>query len=256
MSAINLFWNGVSLYGTYTKWFRVDSDTAPERDVQVIDIPGRSGSLLLDNKRYPNVDMIYDVVFLPAPSNQTSVEARVADIKHRLLMYPGQYIKLTDSTEHSGEFYMARVTGDIVPVFTRNRDMAKMRVTFNRKPQRFYSAGDNWRSYTKTQSYAELWILNVDTDYDTEPLIRVVGYGTLTVNDCTVTIAGTDSSQEIYIDCEAKECYAETNVGVVSKNGSVTLSNNEFPTLQPGNNSIVIGNGIAEVAIKTRAWRL
>lgn len=245
MSSVRLSWAGVGLFDDYTKWFRVDSDTAPERDIQVIDIPGRSGSLLIDNKKYPNVDMIYNVIFYPGPSSFMSVENRVAEMKRKLALFPGAYTKFRDTTDHSDEFYLARVTGELEPVFTPDRSMAKMRVTFNRKPQRFLRSGEN----VVTLTHRSETISNPGTQ-PSQPLLKIYGTGTVTINDQTITILTAD--EYTMVDCESMECYK----GTVSKNGSVAFTNNEFPTFAVGSNSISLGTGISKVDITPRWWRL
>lgn len=261
MSDISLVYSGLHLEGDYEKVFPVETDTIPKRSADVIDIPGRNGNLLLDNKKYEDVNMVYNIVYLPSPQGYMSLYERVRQTKTILLNRgydpTARYQELKDSN-YPAEFYMAYVSEDINVIYSPDRSMAKVRVTFSRKPQRFLVAGNAWKAYSRETAETEYrWTFTEsNTEFETEPLIKVTGYGQLTINDKILTISGTDPQQEIFIDCESKECYAETSSGVVSRNSFVSMSGYDFPTVKRGENAIVLGTGVYAVMVKTRAWRL
>lgn len=239
---------GANWYGNVNgvRVFRVDTDAAPARDVQAIEIPGRSGDLILDNKKYHNVDMVYTFVFYLGTS--AVAESNVRDIKQRLLSSAG-YQRLLDNT-YSDEYYMAVVKGDIEPVFSPDREMAKMTVTFNRKPQRFLTSGNTRVHCTKDTSGTQIETIVNPASTISQPLFQIYGAGTFKVNDQTITI---DSADEYtMIDSEMMDCYK----GSVSKNGNVAFSNHEFPVFKGGTNTLEFGPGITEWYITPRWWRL
>lgn len=236
-------------YGTgYEKVFRLETETTPERDVEVIEIPGRNGSLLIDNKKYHDVEMTYTIVFYPGPAGYQSVVSRVKEFIDFLKRLVG-YFRFRDS-DFSGEFYEARLSGDLIPTFSPERGMAKMQLTFIRKPQRFLISGEQVFSGSKQSTEVVTTSLSNSGSETTRPLFQIYGAGTFKVNNQTITI----SSAEEYtmIDSEMMECYK----GSVSKNGQVTFSNYEFPVFVPGVNSIEFGTGITQWNITPRWWRL
>ena len=93
------------------------------------------------------------------------------------------------------------------------------------------------------------------TLFESNPLIKVTGLGTLTVGSESIVITGT-AGQVIYIDCESKEIY-KINGGVKTSAGSlVTFSTSDFPQLEPGTNKVVAGTGITAVEITPRWWKI
>lgn len=93
------------------------------------------------------------------------------------------------------------------------------------------------------------------TLFESKPLLKVTGRGTLSVGDVTMTITGT-ASQVLYIDCDIMEVYSITNGQMTPQNSLVTISGNEYPTLQPGATQITLGSGITQVVITPRWWRI
>ena len=93
------------------------------------------------------------------------------------------------------------------------------------------------------------------TLFASKPLLMVTGRGTLSVGDVTLTISGT-TSQVLYIDCDIMEVYSITGGQMQPQNSLVTISGNEYPTLQPGATQITLGSGITQVVITPRWWRI
>lgn len=239
---------GADWYGNVdgVRVFRVDTDTAPARDIQAIEIPGRSGDLILDNKKYHNVDMVYTFVFYNG--RNSLAEGNVTDTKRRLLSSPG-YKRLVDNT-YPDEFYMAVIKEDFEPVFSPDRNMVKMTVTFNRKPQRFLTSGNTRIHGTKDTAATQSETIANPYSTIAQPLFQIYGTGTFKVNDQIITISSAD--EYTMIDSEMMDCYKDS----VSKNANVTFSNHEFPVLTGGTNTLEFGPGITEWYVTPRLWRL
>ena len=86
------------------------------------------------------------------------------------------------------------------------------------------------------------------TPFESKPLIKVTGTGTLTVNGVQIAISATPTT----IDCELMEAYN----GTTSRNSDIVLTPNKFPVLKPGNNTITLGSGITKLEITPRWWRI
>lgn len=88
------------------------------------------------------------------------------------------------------------------------------------------------------------------TLYTSRPLIRVTGYGTLTINSDVITIAS--GQTYVDIDSEIQDCY----YGTTNKNSKVSFQSNSFPVLKPGVNSISYTGNITKVEITPRWYRI
>lgn len=87
------------------------------------------------------------------------------------------------------------------------------------------------------------------TMFPSKPLIRVTGYGTLSVGDYSLTIQQ-HSQSYIDIDSDIEDCYC----GTVNMNQYVSLE--DFPELEPGVNGITHDSTITAVQITPRWYRV
>lgn len=85
------------------------------------------------------------------------------------------------------------------------------------------------------------------TLFDSQPLLRVYGEGTLGINSQSVTITQADEYTDI--DCEMMDCYK----GTENKNLFVQFTDYNFPVFKPGTNNISL-SGITKVEITPRWW--
>ena len=94
-------------------------------------------------------------------------------------------------------------------------------------------------------------VLVNSTLFSARPLIRVYGYGTVTVGDMTVTVAQS-SYAYIDIDSEMMDCYHEDD----NANGYVSFSTGEFPVLPAGATVLSYSGNITKVIVTPHWWRL
>ncbi len=87
------------------------------------------------------------------------------------------------------------------------------------------------------------------TSFDAQPFLRVYGTGSVTFGGTTITITEADGYTDI--DCALMEAYK----GNVSKNDSIELSDNDFPVLPAGENTVTL-SGVAKVEITPRWWTI
>lgn len=202
-----------------------------ERDVSVVEVPGRDGNLIIDNGRYRNISLTYPCFF----TNQSDF------ISFRANMMSKRGYKVLKDTYHPTEFRMARFTGNISPSTTQYNKEGEFSITFDCKPQRFLFTGDAWNEFTTDDSITN------PTLFDSKPLIRVYGSGTLGVGDYSITV---DSNNYPYIDldCDTMNAfYDATNCN--------SLITGAFPVLHAGANGILIDTFI-QVDIKGRWFTL
>lgn len=210
--------------------------SAPPRAYNMIPIPGRNGDLVNSENRFSNGTYSYPAFI------SVNTASNVAAFRAWLMSLYG-YKKLTD-TYHPSEYRMVLFDGSFEPTVTALKDVASFDLSFNCKPQRFLTSGD-----TKTTKTANFSLTN-PTLYESKPLLRVYGNGTLTIAGQTITIANAGTYTDI--DCELMDAYQ----GATSRNNNITLSDYKFPVLKPGANAFTLGTGITKVEVTPRWWTL
>lgn len=112
---------------------------APERDVEMIEIPGRNGELALDKGRFRNIEVTYPA-FNFEPNDYDTFAQNLSDFRNAICSQIG-YQRLTD-TFHPGEYRMATyISGlEINPI--KYNTASEFELVFNCKPQRYLTSGE------------------------------------------------------------------------------------------------------------------
>lgn len=205
---------------------------APERDVSFVSVPGRNGSLTIDNGCFKNIKVSYPAFI------SKGFEERMAGFRAAMRSLPG-YQRIED-TYTPDLFRMGVFVDSMKPKTTANNYAAEFTLTFNCKPQRFYKSGEEWRTVASGTTIAN------PTQYEALPIIRVYGTGTFYVGGVPVQI--TETTDYTDIDCELQDAYR----GLTNRNGYVKLLNGVFPSLPPGNTGITYSGGITAIQIMPR----
>lgn len=208
---------------------------APERDIEQISIPGRSGDLLIDNNRFKNITITYPAFI--SKDFKDNFDA----FKAFMLSNIG-YQRLED-TYHPNFYRMAEFRGPISPDVKVLNIAGEFDLSFNCKPQKWLKVGE------ETIELTESTTINNPTLYEAKPLIRAYGTGYITIGDETITVTTADEYTDL--DCEAMEAY----MGSTDCNSNITLSGDAFPVLSSGDNEIVI-SGFTQVDITPRWWTI
>lgn len=209
---------------------------APARSIEAIEIPGRSGTLTIDNGRFENVELTYPAFIV------RDFSSNISGLRNWLLSGAG-YRRLEDSYD-TGTYMMARYVSGLEVEPSETLWEGNFDLTFDRMPQRFLKSGEEQVEFT------EAGTITNPTRFEAKPLIRVYGTGVLGVGTETITI--TTNPGYIDIDCEMMDAF----YGAVNCNRYITLSSGEFPVLAPGYNGIEPGTGITQVIITPRWWIL
>lgn len=213
-----------------------NDDGAPERDLDTVEIPGKNGELVLDNGRWKNKDIEYYCF------QDKAVRNDLEDLRNYLLSLGGNYVRIENS-EHSEEFRIGRLTDGFDPERDYNYSTSSFVIKMSCKPQRFLLSGELMQEFTSTG------IINNPTLFESKPLLRVYGTGTLTVNGKSIVI-NTGGSEYIDIDCEAMSSFE----GSQTRNSNVVIK--DYPVLSAGNNVIDLGNGITRVIVTPKWWKI
>lgn len=207
------------------------------RNVSVLEVPGRNGSLIIDNGYYNNIDVTYPAFIV------SNFEANFGALRAFLLSHVG-YFKLSD-TYHTNEFRLARYVGNISPKLTQYNQQGEFDITFNCKPQRFLNSGETPVTLTADGSISNA------TRFNAKPLLRVYGYGDLGVGTETITIEQ-NSYPYIDIDCDI----GDASYNSINCNSLITITGDTFPELVPGANGITLDANITQVDVTPRWWTL
>lgn len=214
---------------------RYPNQNGPERRLEIIQIPGRNGDLIIDSGVYNNYAQSYEVYF-NASKNRTPKQSRM--VREWLQTATG-YQKLEDS--YDPEFYRLAYFSGPAEIENIMNQYGRMTISFMCKPQRWRKDGDTPCLMTVPQTiYNEL--------FPALPLIKIngTGAGNLYVGGYTVEILSLD--EYVMLDSDTQNAYK----GTLNKNS--TISAPEFPVLQSGDNVVDWDGNITSIEITPRWW--
>lgn len=157
-------------YGVYISGDGVFN--APEKDVEMISIPGRSGSFALDHGRWLNIELAYPAGLFG--SDETDFAQAISDLRNALASKKGYQVLEDDY--HPGEFRQA-IYHSGLEVTPAQLKAGEFNIVFDCKPQRWLTAGQNPVSITSGDEITN------PTLFDASPLLLVDGYGTIDLGD-------------------------------------------------------------------------
>lgn len=204
---------------------------APERDVEAVAVPGRDGALHIDNGRFQNITVTYPAFIA------TGFRGNMEALRAYMLSLHG-YQRIED-TYHPGFFRMGVLSGGISVSAAALNLAGEFDLSFDCKPQRFLVSGEQAAVIEGSGTVAN------PTLYESRPLIRAYGAGSITANGSTLEILSADGYTDL--DCDLGNAYK----GGENRNSHVSGS---FPTLAPGINSVTASSGITRLEIRGRWW--
>lgn len=209
---------------------------APERDVEVVEIAGRNGNLILDNGRFRNITVSYPA-FISRDFPKQAAAAR------DWLCGRVGYFRLED-TYHPEFFRLARFAGPVDFEMRFQNYGGETNLHFDCKPQRFLKSGEHPIAITGKTT------LRNPTGHTALPLIRVYGSGNgqLSVGEAVVQITGLDTM--LVLDSDLQDAYK----GAENMNDRVSLS--AFPSLPMGGTEVSFSGGITKIEIIPRWWSI
>ena len=243
---------------------------SPERRGEMVTIPGRNGTLFIDEDSFENITVTYPA-FIGEKSHdkfRTKLRDLRSDFGARKT-----YKKLTD-TYNPDEFRLAVFHNGIETDPKCNVRAGSFNISFDCKPQRFLNSGEIPVTYTANGEITN------PTPFAASPLLKVTGNGLITIGDYQVSVTGNEGT--FWIDSElmeayipAAEVYKWTDEGeeiITDEHGFdlefanglvypanmlkyVTFKNHLFPKIEPGIQPVEL-SGITELVIIPRWWLL
>lgn len=151
---------------------------APERDVEMVTIPGRNGALALDHGRFENIEVTYPAgVF---GTDEADFADKVGAIRAWLCSKKG-YVRLTD--EYNPDEFRLAIYKSGLEVSPAKLMAGEFDLVFQCMPQRFLKAGEDAVTIASSGD-----TLSNPTLFSARPLLMVSGYGELTINGNPIEI--------------------------------------------------------------------
>ena len=261
-------------YGIYVAGNAVFN--SPERDVTMIDVPGRNGQLTFDNGRFMNIEVTYNAFV--TGDNSNDIADNIRGYRNAIGSLIG-YQRLED-TFHTDEFRQAIFRNGIEVEPTIYQTGGYFDITFDCKPQRWIVIANDpmpaenqhvLDGYEPVMPSKPLLMVvyNKATIGDSSPgQLEFAFEYNLTIDRNTTQTPNTYGWNCMYIDCELMEAYeyavnTDDNVG----SGAISSCNTRIsapqgfpiiPSNYPSNYSFLTSAPvhIASVYMYRRLWRL
>lgn len=213
----------------------------PERDYEIVHVPGRNGDVVVDKGSFKNVTRKYEVSL---GSDDGTFVKLANDLSNWLYGVSG-YSRLEDSYEP--DFYRKAIYVDSTEITNIYGKAARAVITFECKPQRFLKSGEI------KQKIINGSVLNNPTKYDAKPLIYISGSGTvkLSIGDYEITISKS-GQWTMTIDCDLEDAYN----GTTNMNPYLKLNNGVFPKIKMGENRVSYVGTVTSLEIAPNWWTL
>ena len=151
---------------------------APEREVEMISIPGRNGAFALDKGRFENVTVTYPAGIFA--DNETDFAAAISDFRNYLCSRKG-YCRLTD--EYNPNEYRMAVYKSGLEVDPAQLRAGEFEITFDCKPQRWLTSGETKQTIANSGD-----TITNPTLFESRPLLEVEGYGVISIDNKSVKL--------------------------------------------------------------------
>lgn len=162
---------------------------APERAVNMVEIPGRNGDYALDQGKFNNISVTYKAGIVDY--SESDFADKVSAVRNWLCSKVG-YKRLSDDynpNEYRMAVYKSGVEIDHVDLKT-----GEFEITFDCKPQRWLTSGE-----TET-AVANNGTLDNPTLFDASPLLAVKGYGNIAFNGYSIDIENVPIGEIVLVE--------------------------------------------------------
>lgn len=211
---------------------------SPEKEYESVRVPGKHGDLLIDTGTFKNINVKYPAFIMD------DFKLNFSKMFNFMMSRDG-YCRLEDSY-HPDEYRKAIYKGPIEPEIVMLQ-AGTFDLEFNCKPERYLKIGDIPKTLTATGT-----IVN-PTYFNSFPLLRIYGNGTLTLPTGYVTISG-NTYAYLDLDCTTLDAFYSGN----NLNSKITIYENSKKglTLKPDDNVFTFGSGITQVIVWPRWWKI
>ena len=190
-----------------------------ERNIETLQISGRNSSLHIDNKNFLSRNYTLSCIAKNKEHINQICSLFLGTGKLTLSKYPDIYFNATIKNQISFNTYLTY--------------LQEFPLQFEIEPIA-YSVEEISKEFTQSGE------LELDGNCEISPILEIEGTGIITINGRSIELL----ESGITIDCNLMQCLNKT----IAKNDKVILE--DFPTLQPGINNIVLNEGITKLNVK------
>ena len=173
--ALNFDGQSSRTYGVYITGEAVYN--APERDVEMISIPGRNGAFAMDRGRFENITVTYPAGIFA--DNEADFADAISDFRNYLCSRSG-YCRLTD--DYNPDEYRLAVYKSGLEVDPALLRAGQFNIVFECKPQRFLTSGETAIAVSSGDEITN------PTLFAARPLLDVLGKGDIDIGGGTISI--------------------------------------------------------------------
>jgi phage-related protein len=211
----------------------------PEKDYDIIHVPGRNGDVIIDKGSYKNTRRRYQLSVGSLTKDFVSMANAISEWLHSA----SGYARLEDSYEP--EYYRMAIYKDSGLIENLLGSAGRTSIAFNCKPQRFLKSGD------ESTVFSEAGTIFNPTGFKSFPTIIINGNGAGVLRIGIYTVSVSSIGTSVTINSDIQDAYN----GMENRNSTITL-NNGFPKLVPGENNISFSGGITSVEVIPKWWTL
>ena len=207
---------------------------APERAVEMVDIPGRNGSYALDQGRFGNIEVTYNGGMVD--DNVANFANRISALRNWLCSKKG-YVRLED--EYNPDEYRMAVYKSGLEVDHEGLLTGEFDITFDCKPQRWLKSGETAIDVTSGDTITN------PTLFESSPLLAVEGYGHISMNGYEldlydrplgdVELTGRDSDSLRHFTFDGVDTYSKnitlTNLDLLNSGDNINVPRLHFALL-------------------------
>lgn len=220
-------------YGVYITGEAVYN--APERDVEMVSIPGRNGKFALDNGRFENIEVSYPAGIF-AETEADFAEA-ISDFRNLLCSRSG-YVRLTD--DYNPNEYRMAIYKSGLEVEPAQLKAGEFNIVFDCKPQRWLTIGET------AQAVVDGETLTNPTLFDASPLIRCNGYGQIAFGDAPIKVEAVPIG-DVLLSNGASISASKMSYSVLAEMARMTIDASKLAT----NDKIYVGESVFTYNLKT-----
>lgn len=150
---------------------------APERDVEMVTVPGRNGNLVVDNGRFENIEVTYPAGIFA--ETEADFAQAISDLRNYLCSKKG-YCRLSD--EYNPDEYRLGIYKSGLEVEPSQLKAGEFELIFDCKPQRFLTSGETSEEITNGGTITN------PTAFESSPFLEIEGYGDINIEGQPITI--------------------------------------------------------------------
>lgn len=233
---MSIYFNGRNLRDFGCLSDELDSLVRPEPDITTVKVPGKNGTVTFSNGRFENVNIKFDCII---PHDfYTNYAALMA-----FLRKDADYHHL-DGNAEKDFFRTGRFKSVSAPKISEWFQRGTFTLTFDCKPQRWAKDGQDWMMAASGAKIYNRFL------FPALPLLRVYGWGTVEIQGRKILINEDDTTPYIDIDCDLKDAY----YGSYNRNSFIEVT--DWPQLDPGENTVTLGDKVTKLEMIPRFWTI